>query len=586
MNSKELIAYFQQKEASFINDKKVFELSQNDFLNGSLTVTESGLYKLKEDIVLDFNKTGDYRATDQYNESLAFSLDYFAGLIFNGSDFILDLNQKTIKMSDSFALQQRFFSVIELATAPFLPGQGPGNFGPIESSQLVFVKNGTVGRSSHHCIKGNKCSKICMQNVVLKDWEVAGVALNGGVIFKFDKVQSGPNCQNVPVSGSYSAARFLPKFYKRLQAGCTAQEWKHAEQKFLALDKIMKRVYDEVISTGKTTYPIFKNDQMVPDGNGYGFLVHPAGIAVHDYKNKDFDQPCEDVEFEDCTTPNIKVAVKEVVGISAFPNGSGIQLDPSGSVFSILSVLNTDGTYKPNVLSEAQLTFAELANKYKLSFGKLSISDDLIRWARSGENINQSLLSKGYTFKCNGDVMYHLCKPVHGFRLDGINNLKMKRCVAEKVVNVGLMGDDQSCGSYKYSHDQQERPGYHGAETIGFNFSRVQNAEIKDCSVKSNHSDNGSNYGFRFINGCKKVKLSRTRGGFLTCGVEYVNGHWYGKNSQGETASFVADDPNGIPSAVGIKIEDVDCEVTFDDVQFGNNFEAPGCCVPIWSNAD
>lgn len=585
MNSKQLIQYFDQKQLDFIIENKIFELRQSDFVKGPLTITQSGVYKLMEDIVLDFNKTGDYRATDEYSDSLAFSLDYFAGLIVNGSDIILDLNQKSIKMSDSFALQQRFFCVIELATAPFLPGQGPGNFGPIESSQKVFIKNGIIGRSSHHCVKGNQCSYIALQNVTLANWEVAGIALNGGKVFKLDKVKSGPNCQNVPVAGVYSAARFLPKFYPRLKSVVTPQEWKNAETKFVALDKIMKRVYDEVISTGRTTHPIFKNDNLVPDGNGYGFLIHPAGIAVHDYKHKDFDQPCEDVELTDCSSFDIKVAVKEVVGISAFPNGSGVQLDPSGSVFSILSVLNSDGTYKPNVLSDAQFAFAELANKYKLQVGKLSISDDLIQWSKTGESI-QSLISKGYSFKCNGDVMYHLCKPIHGFRMDGINNLNMKRCYADKIVNVGLMGDDQSCGAYKYSHDLQERPGYHGAESIGFNFSRVINGTIKECSIKNSHSDNGSIYGFRFINGCKNLSLLRTTGNLLTCGVEFVKGHWYGKNSFGETASFVADDPNGIPSAVGIKIEDVDCDVKISDVQFGNNFEAPGCCVPIWSNAD
>ena len=78
------------------------------------------------------------------------------------------------------ALQQRFFSVIELADQPFIPKQGPAQFGnTIRSSSNVAIINGKIGLSSHHGIHGNGVNNIMVKNVDFIDNEVCGIALNG-----------------------------------------------------------------------------------------------------------------------------------------------------------------------------------------------------------------------------------------------------------------------------------------------------------------------------------------------------------------------------------------------------------------------
>ena len=568
-------------EKDLKNSVNNFTISMKNFVDGPLIISDPGIYTINEDITLDFNAQNDYRVNETLSEQPPFVLDHFSGIIIKSTHVILDLNGHTIKMSEKFALQQRFFAIIELASSPFLPGQGPADFGPIiESSRWTMIRNGNIGRSSHHGIKGNKSSFVILKNLNIQDFEVAGIALNGGKCFKTQKVQIGPNCQNLPVLGTYSAARFLPKFYAKLKTIATLDEWNAAKPKFDALNNALNQVVAEVLKNGETSIGVFRNEKRVPDGNNYGVLFHPPGLAVHDYINRDISQTCDNVYLSDVSVKDIKVNVREVVGLSANKDGTGIQLDPSGSVFPITTLVDFDGTYKGNVLSDAQIAAAEIANRHGAQIGKLSIKPEVVEWAKGNTSI-VDVLNLGYTYKCGGDIMFHLAKPLHGFRFDGIMNLKIKRCSVTDLVNIGRMGDDQSCGSYKKSHDQQIRFGYHGSDAIGFGFSGVTDAVIRESSIYRLHSDNGSAIGFRFINGCRKIKLLRTNGDFINCG-EFSDGHWFGVNHLGDSASFSADFPNGMPSAVGIKVEDENCDVKIETAKI-TNLDGPGSNVPIWS---
>ena len=55
--------------------------------------------------------------------------------------------------------------------------------------EKVLIKNGTLSRSSHHGIHGNKNTNIIIQNLSIKDFEVAGIALNGTTIGILDNIK-------------------------------------------------------------------------------------------------------------------------------------------------------------------------------------------------------------------------------------------------------------------------------------------------------------------------------------------------------------------------------------------------------------
>ena len=73
----------------------------------------------------------------------------------------------------------------------------------------VVIKDGVLGRSSHHGIHGNDVHNVRIHNVEIKDFEVAGIALNGFVDLELTDVSVGPVNQAVPVMGVYGQARIL-----------------------------------------------------------------------------------------------------------------------------------------------------------------------------------------------------------------------------------------------------------------------------------------------------------------------------------------------------------------------------------------
>ena len=96
-----------------------------------------------------------------------YHLGFFAAITIEADNILLDLNNKTLRQSKLHNVQQRFYANIELASSPFIPNQGPGNFGStISIPKNIMIKNGCLGLSSHHGIHGNKMEKVILQNLV------------------------------------------------------------------------------------------------------------------------------------------------------------------------------------------------------------------------------------------------------------------------------------------------------------------------------------------------------------------------------------------------------------------------------------
>jgi hypothetical protein len=124
-------------------------------------IDQSGNYKLCENIV--FGRTGP--GPTPFHEDLfdpdltefdanAYGLGFFTAIAIAAPDVKLFLNGFTIEQSAEHALMQRFFSIIELADAPFIKSVGPAQFvsgeALVPASNVEILGPGTLGRSSHH----------------------------------------------------------------------------------------------------------------------------------------------------------------------------------------------------------------------------------------------------------------------------------------------------------------------------------------------------------------------------------------------------------------------------------------------------
>ena len=205
----------------------VVNLRNSDFTNGTVRIRKPGIYTLKENIIFNPNESNDFLPTSsQISSGLypvgtdgPFHLGFFAAITVEANDVIINLNGYNIKQSTLHNLQQRFYAHIELANSPFVPSQGPHSFiDNYVAANRVLVTGGTFGRSSHHGVHGNVANNVVIHNVIMNEFEVAGVALNGTILGVLSKLTLNGITEEIRVLSSYPQALFLRRKMETLSS--------------------------------------------------------------------------------------------------------------------------------------------------------------------------------------------------------------------------------------------------------------------------------------------------------------------------------------------------------------------------------
>jgi len=238
-----------------------------------------------------------------------------------------------------------------------------------------------------------------------------------------------------------------------------------------------------------------------------------------------------------------------------------------------------DGYYNGNILSNAQILLAKIGLEQNLVIGKMNITEDLIDWALSTEDDNplhiDTLLDKGYKYKCNGDSMFHVNKGIVGIRLDGVAHVYVDDVKVRYVKNIGLQGNETLAGAYEYSHDQQSRKGYRGANTFGSVVCYGHNVQFKNVFMNRIRSINGSAIGFCVMNQSNYVTFDKIKIINIKAGYKYINGKFYVQDSYGNDMEPTTGYPNVCQIAGGIIIEDDNCGVYKIGDYFSGKITAP-----------
>lgn len=543
--------------ASPQGNRNVVVLYQEDFEDGTLIIDEPGNYRLGEDIV--FNpRAAEALGVDAYDASMpsaeqlagaydadAYRLGFFAAIAISASNVDLDLDRHRIEQSAEHALLQRFFAVIELADQPFVPGQGPNNFGMcFETAKHVRIHDGVIGRSSHHGIHGNGNVDIAIEHVDFEDYEVGAVALNGVHGLEISHC-TATNRKDVPVLGTFSAAMFIKRYVDylvtsgsntRLNVRGNAQL--SAEDVQQALRDSVNAVHTDVLASGAidalahpAEYALFHNKLGILDGNSYSFLTGAFGVQVNGFPgvpSPGFSIPSKDVSIEHVTVRNQSAFINEIVALGAGANGA---IDPVGSVLQLLNAHPDTGApvtittwdktlaeYSGNVVADAQLLVAKaaLAGDFAgsgLDVSRLSISAAVIEWAeaaQSGASVakltNLSTVSGGW--RCNGDSMFHVNKGVIAFKIDATQDAHLKDVTVETLSNFGAAGSSV-CGDYSYSrsHPLATLTGYGGAHTRGVSLSGSTRVKLEQLSLESIASATGQSVGVDVFTGSSSIEI-------------------------------------------------------------------------------
>lgn len=493
------------------------ELKNKDFENGTVRLIHSARYILMEDIIFEPNKEHDHAPTPAQTSGGkdadypiapfgAYTLGFFAAITIEGQDIVLDLNNKVLRQSHMFDVQQRFYANIELASSPFVPPQGPAAFGDhISSAKNCLITNGVLGLSSHHGIHGNSASHVIIQNLIITEFEVAGIAMNGCEHSVIRNIHICKMSQDIDVLSTYSAARFIRKTLDKVPDNTTFNgKTKQQIKNDLVVE--MNKVKNSINLGKQIPSSVFKNTFGLYDGGAYGIVLNTRGIVVNDFiKNTEKRIGNHDIMVHDIVIEDLAVNGGEIVGVSREVKkndevyGAKIQAGPVGSVLQINKV-QKNGQYNGNVISDAKLLCA------KAGFG--SIHKNLVEWAESGKNnLDKVLLDSNLYYVSGGDSMAHFMKGVIGLFISAADTVKCWNIKIDNIKAEGILGVKNR---QKTRVKPEIRPlikefngnNVRGVCITGSNKVLLQNVDI--CNL---HSKYGSTIGVDVLNECNNIRI-------------------------------------------------------------------------------
>jgi len=510
----------------------------------------------------------------------AYGLGFFAAIVITANNVVLDLNGHTIEQSTEHALLQRFFSVIELAEQPFIPTQGPANFGDsIETANQVVIRNGTIGRSAHHGIHGNNNRNVVVSNVNFLDYEVAALALNGVQGLLVANVDA-TNRKDVPILGTFSAARFIaPYLHDLVRRNASTQlrvngHWLSAEQALTDIRSAINTVYNDVIVHPATTaypqidpqahpleYGLFHNPKGLVDGNSYSFLVNNVGVAVNGFPTSNAPEKSRVVIFHNVRVRDQQAFINEVV---ALKGPAGAATDPIGAVWQLqnrhpdsnafLTIKRTgDGDeYAGNIVANAQALVAKAIHlgdfaDSSLDVSRNSITPQMIRWveASSGFEHLANISAAGTEYLCNGDSMFHVNKGVIGYNLSAVDFALLSNASVLGLKNLGDPGSSL-CGDYSdgLSHPKATLAGYGGAGARGYAIAGANWVSLRNARVNNLSAVAGNASAVDIITDSQNLSLNQLKVENLSAGL--------GADSEAGFSGF--NGPNPIPTAVAVRV--------------------------------
>ena len=196
--------------------KKTY-ITQEDFKEGSLIIKKPSKYIFKHNIIFD---PPSVPSNNLLRENKAFLLGFFAAIVIQSDNVTIDLNKFELKQSRKHYLNQRFYSHIELGSAPFVENFGPSNFtDDFIAVKNVVIENGVLGLSAHHGIHGNRCENVIIRNLNILEFELGGISINAGVNVRVKDVVVGPASRIVPVLGTFSSGKQILGFLESLSKG-------------------------------------------------------------------------------------------------------------------------------------------------------------------------------------------------------------------------------------------------------------------------------------------------------------------------------------------------------------------------------
>lgn len=617
----EYLYHLRNLDDKYKREKKVYYITNDSFRKGTLRIQQPGLYLVREDIILEPNPTDDCQPTPDQNKLFPstpgpYILGFFAGITIETDNVILDLQGHTIKQSVRFYMLQRFFATVELASTPFIPKQGPANFGPDPVyPKGIVIRNGTFGLTSHHAIHGNGAQNVLLDRLTIRDFEVGGISVNGikrATLRNVRVLDSIGTKLFIPVNGRFSTLVFISRILtKIIRAGlpdysipigsCKYAISKAFQQTTTTIDTIV----DTVVRTGlhriprfsKEIFSIFGNPQGIPDCSAiYGIVFNKLGIAVNEFGACDKDCTTgtfsSDIRIENCSVSNLVVRPMEFVGFQSTTKADAFQKDFSGSLIMACGpdwFVDDNGRYdpdrkfvQPNGSYDWLLATQVLLAKYnesgkgpKWCKGVADISPEITKWVSKG---CAALSCYNLVTVRNADVMGHVMKGAIGIRLDFVRKASISNVQISNLVNVSPLGVasgvlegylDGTMGKSvikRYPHlgnpkSDDTEIGYTGGIVRGISMAECADVTNTAVMIQGLRSNVGSVYGLDIMHGNTRCRADNVHITSLSSGFQ-------GGSSVPYQLCFRL--PNWIPRSIGMIVRFNNTAISSERVDVSN----------------
>lgn len=514
-------------EKSALEKKKVL-LSQSDFDSGTYRIKAGGYYQLGENILFSPQIEAETTRTDK-----PFS-GWFASITVETDEAtVIDLNRHLLASSATFDEEHLFnvFSQIELDNCPFSgtlygfpnPHQAFVNFkGDLQyvSASNVVIKNGTLGRSGHWGIHGNNNTNIHFENLVIKDWEVRGIELNGLVGASLRKIEiSGLEhiiTTSVPLVGALQVKEVLRQL--------AAQGYKDAKIRLQKLEKFLEN--NPGVLNPPQSLPIGTIGGIVIAGGGVSNVDFPvtSSLCAHAIKMTG-GRICSNILIEDITIHDLAVNSVQYAAIGSNQKGSqgnsiGIEnlgLLPGGSLLW-KDAYDSNGNFNPSEPLQATVFAANAFVAHHPNVKKIL--------PKNFDKIVKSILEKNETlFLENTLPIYtypsHKIKGLFGIRIEGAEKVSLINCNVWNLSNVGSnvteivgaiptrthAGTNQNIENYI--------PAYRGNDIWAYELAACKNCIMKNCRADTIISYNGNPFGFELIADNESVIIDNCHASYI-----------------------------------------------------------------------
>jgi hypothetical protein len=468
-------------------------LDNENFKNGTFRIQKSGRYVLIEDIVFNPNPENNFQPlpsdieSGKYPTSMGspYNLGFFAAITVEAPNVIIDLNGFSIKQSEEHYINQRFFSIIELASSPFIPKQGPitmSNKNNFVAANNCIIRNGKLINSSHHGIHGNDCHNILIEDLEFEKMEVAGIHLNGATesIIRNIKISKYPN--DIKVIHTFSQCKIIKSFVEKIISE-ESDPFVTVKGERINGQTILNNINTCLVNFANgNVEPLFENSTGLPDGNVYGIVLNVAGVVINDLSqgrkvesSGNINIHLENIVIDGAiSTPIETIGCKKEDSMisSPFTYGKGLYKGPVGDIINMRKIV--DNNFDELILSQL------LVLKYK--------SKDGLPLLNYIEGTNQTFLEDNKSNFVSGmDSMGHTMKGNIGIFISEGINISLNNCHISNIKTIGdRVGQDNLIPSGYIKKQALNSYGFlaAGSEKISLKNTKFENIESENGTAK------------------------------------------------------------------------------------------------------